>query len=129
MLFHRISSCSLTFRGRAAATAVAIFDRNAITLPFPRGWTALVSRMMYVRVVGSIHNDVPVNPVCPNEPTGSRSPRSLENGESMSQPKPRNTGDEGGCWGVVIFSTLSGERILLPFNSAWANLDKSSAVE
>src|SRR5580704_10849145 len=85
--------------------------------------------MMYVRVVGSIHNEVPVNPVWPNEPTGKRSPRLLENGESMSQPNPRRACDDGGCCGVVIFSTVSGERILLPFSSAWANLDKSSAVE
>src|ERR1022692_1812130 len=85
--------------------------------------------MMNVRVVGSIHNEVPVNPVCPNDPTGNRSPRLLENGESMSQPKPRRTCDVGGCWGVVIFSIINGDRTVLPFNKAWANLARSSAVE
>ena len=32
---------------------------------------------------GSIQSDVPMKPVCPKEPTGKKSPRLLENGESM----------------------------------------------
>src|ERR1700674_857042 len=84
---------------------------------------------MYVRVVGSIHNEVPVNPVCPNDPTGNRSPRLLENGESISQPNPCRTCDVGGCCGVVIFSTINADRMGPPFNNAWENFAKSSAVE
>src|SRR6267154_5418758 len=104
MLAQRSVSFSLTVSGNAAATAVATFERNPTAFPLPRGCTALVSKIMYVFVVGSIHNDVPVNPVCPNEPTGSRSPRFEETGESMSQPNPRRTGAVGGCCGDVIFS-------------------------
>src|SRR5579863_9277692 len=128
-----LSKCSAfvseVVSGRAAATAVAIFERNATALPFPRGCTAFVSTMMYVRVVGSIHSEVPVNPVCPKDPTGSKSPRLLEYRESMSHPNPRSTSDVGGCCGVVIFSTVSGDRIVLPSSKAWANLARSSAVE
>src|SRR5579862_3413025 len=85
--------------------------------------------MTYVCVVGSIHSEVPVKPVCPNDPTGNKSPRLLENGESISQPKPRSTVDVGGCCGVVIFSIISGDRIVLPVSSACANFARSSAVE
>jgi hypothetical protein len=82
-----------------------------------------------VRVVGSIHSEVPVKPVCPNEPTGSSSPRLVENGESMSQPKPRRLDDVGGCWGVLIFSTRSEGRTEPPVSKARANFARSSAVE
>src|SRR5579863_10013868 len=84
---------------------------------------------MNVRVVGSIHNEVPVNPVCTNDPTGRRSPRLLESGESMSQPNPRSACEVGGCWGVVIFSIINGDRIVLPSRIARANFARSSAVE
>ena len=47
----------------------------------------------------------------------------------MSQPNPRRTCAEGGCSGVVIFSTISGGNTVLPASRAWANFDKSSAVE
>ena len=39
------------------------------------GWTLLASRMTKLRVSGSIHNEVPVKPVCPKEPSGYSSPR------------------------------------------------------
>ena len=84
---------------------------------------------MYVRVVGSIQIDVPVNPVCPKEPTGRSSPRLEENGESMSQPKPRIAGRLAGCSGIVILRMASGERTGLPSSRAWANFATSSAVE
>src|SRR5216683_5107871 len=129
MLSHRSFSFSLALSGNAAATAVANLVRNATTLPFPRGCTALVNKIMYVRVVGSIHSEVPVHPVCPYDPTGSNSPRLLEKGESMSQPKPRTAVAVGGCWGVVIFSTDNRERILPLPSKASANLERSSAVE
>src|ERR1700730_14598621 len=109
MLCQRRASFSLAVNGNAAATAVATFERSPIAFPFPRGCTELVNRMMYVWVVGSIHREVPVKPVWPNDPTGSRSPRFDENGESMSQPNPRSAGAVGGCSGRVIFSTASGE--------------------
>src|SRR5580692_8949371 len=85
--------------------------------------------MMNVRVVGSIQSEVPVNPVCPKDPTGKSSPRLLEKGESMSHPKPCRTCDVGGCCGVVILSIINGERIVVPSSKAWANFAKSSAVE
>ena len=47
----------------------------------------------------------------------------------MSQPKPRRLSDVGGCCGVVIFSTASERNTVLPFSRAWANFDKSAAVE
>src|SRR4029077_20865153 len=112
------------------ATSVATFDRSPIAFPFPRGCTALVSKMMYVCVVGSIHIDVPVHPVCPNDPTGNRSPRFDENGESISHPNPRSTGAAGGCSGEVIFSTVTADKIPPPpFSSACAKFARSSAVE
>ncbi len=47
----------------------------------------------------------------------------------MSQPKPRRTCDVGGCCGVVIFSIINGDKIVLPFSKACANFARSSAVE
>src|SRR6266536_769721 len=114
MLFQRSASCCGRVSGTTAATAVATFARSEIAEPCPRGWTALVKRMMKVCVVGSIQMEVPVNPVCPNEPTGKNSPRLDENGESMSQPKPRSVGDVGGCCGDVIFCTARDESTGLP---------------
>src|SRR5262249_48490184 len=94
-----------TSRFNVAATAVATRARKATTGTLAgRGRTELVSRMTYVFVKGSTHIDVPVYPVCPNEPTGSRAPRFEENGESMSQPRPRTSTALAGCCGVVIFS-------------------------
>ena len=58
---------------------------------------------------GSIQSDVPVKPVCPNEPMGNSSPRFDENGESMSQPRPRTLGMPAGVAGVVIFATVGGD--------------------
>ena len=43
-------------------------------------------------VAGSIHREVPVKPVCPNDPTGRSSPRLEEYDESMSQPRPAHVG-------------------------------------
>src|SRR6478735_7346963 len=86
--------------------------------------------MMYVLVVGSIQIDVPVNPVCPNDPTGKRSPRFDENGESMSHPNPRNVDADGGCSGSLIFFTASDDNIPSPpFSRACANFARSSPVE
>src|SRR5271167_1436395 len=85
----RIFCASLGASSSAAATAVATSVRKAITFPYFT-CTALVSRMTYAFVVGSIHSEVPVKPVCPKEPTGSRSPRLEENGESMSHPNPHD---------------------------------------
>src|SRR5580700_9780770 len=122
MLFQRNASFSLVVKGSAAAIAVATFDRKAIAFVFPRGCTAFVSKMMYVSVVGSTHIDVPVHPVCPNDPTGNRSPRFDENGESMSHPNPRKIGAVAGVCGDVIFSTVTADNIPSPpLSSACAN--------
>ena len=59
----RIFSFSVTVKCSVSTTAVARRARNAITDPLPLGCTALVNRMMYVSVTGSIHNEVPVKPV------------------------------------------------------------------
>src|SRR6266498_1111510 len=118
MLFQRSASCSDAVSGRAAATAVATFARSEMAELRPRGCTALVKRIMYVRVVGSIHREVPVNPVCPKEPTGKNSPRLDENGESISQPKPRSAGDVGGCCGDVIFCIATGDITGFPSSMA-----------
>src|SRR5258708_12101103 len=85
--------------------------------------------MIYVLVYGSIHIDVPVYPVCPNDPTGSSDPRFDENDESMSQPSPRTSVAFGGCCGVVIFSIMSPSRIDLRLISACAYIARSPAVE
>src|SRR5215472_3378998 len=117
MLFQRSASFSSAVRGKAAATSVATLVRNPIAFPLPRGCTAFVSKITYALVVGSIHIDVPVNPVCPNDPTGNKSPRFEENGESMSHPNPRKTDADGGVSGDVIFATASADRIPFPPSS------------
>ncbi len=60
-------------------------------------------------VAGSIHSEVPVQPVWPNDPSGKSSPRFTENDESMSHPSPRPVGV-----GVSIRSIVSGERMRTP---------------
>ena len=62
-----------------------------MTLPPPSGWTRLVRMTTNTPVVGSIHSDVPVQPEWPNEPSGNRSPRTLEYGVSTSQPMARRS--------------------------------------
>src|ERR1700686_5754094 len=91
MLFQRSASFSGVVKASAAATSVATFVRSPIAFPFPRGCTEFVSKMMYVCVVGSIHTDVPVNPVCPYDPTGSSRQRFDEDAISISPQHPRST--------------------------------------
>ena len=88
--------------------------------PAPAKWrdVALAIRMQAAREkdrrnaarYGSIQIDVPVNPVCPNEPIGKSSPRLDENDVSISQPRPRTLGMPAGVAGVVIFATVAGDR-------------------
>ncbi len=59
----------------ADAATVATRARSGVTSPFPSGWTRLERNTTNMSVNGSIHSDVPVQPVCPKEPTGSSSPR------------------------------------------------------
>ncbi len=52
--------------------------RSGVASPLPAGCTRLERKITNVRVSGSIHIDVPVNPVWPNDPTGNSSPRLAE---------------------------------------------------
>ena len=60
------------------AATVAIRARRGTASPLPSGWTRFERMTTNNLVAGSIQIDVPVNPVWPNEPTGSSSPRLLE---------------------------------------------------
>ena len=59
----------------ADAAIVATRARSGVTSPLPSGWTRLDRKTTNIRVNGSIQSDVPVKPVCPNDPIGSSSPR------------------------------------------------------
>ncbi len=93
---------------------------------------------MYTPVAGSIHSDVPVKPVCPNEPSGRSSPRFDEYDESRSHPRPRTFVSEGGVAGDVMRPTVSGDRMRAscpersrkapPPSNMRQKIDKSSAV-
>ena len=54
-----------------AATALDTARRRGVTTVGGCACTPFVNRMMKLLVSGSIHNDVPVKPVCPYEPGGS----------------------------------------------------------
>ena len=49
----------------ASAASVATVRLSAMTFPRPSGCVRLVIRMTEVPVAGSIHNEQPVQPVCP----------------------------------------------------------------
>ncbi len=98
----------------ADAATVATRARRGVTSPLPSGCTRLDRNTTNMSVAGSIHREVPVNPVCPNEPTGRSSPRLEEYDESMSQPSPRTLGSSP-IVGLVIFSTASGESTRAPW--------------
>src|SRR5262245_4931812 len=60
---------------KSAAPAAAVTRvRNSLmeAAPPPSGWTRFVRMMRYERLCGSIHTEVPVNPVCPTEPEGKK---------------------------------------------------------
>jgi len=81
MLFQRSSSFSETVSGRAAGHRGGHLERKATAASLPPGMDG-VGQQNNVGLRRRIdHRDVPVNPVCPNDPTGRRSPRLLENGE------------------------------------------------
>src|SRR5262249_37219951 len=129
-------SSSPSLRPRPPATTFATLLRSATTECPTRGCTAFVSRITYVSVYGSIHIDVPVKPVCPNEPSGNSSPRFDENGESISHPSPRKLVASGGCCGRADFATVNafktgwGEGLaLISSSTACAYLERSVAVE
>ena len=98
----------------AAAATVAIRARRSTTSPCPSGCRRLDKTMTNVRLDGSIQSDVPVKPVCPNDPSGSKSPRLEERLESMSQPRPRRLISRAGVAGAVILAIVNGARIRLP---------------
>ena len=77
---------------------------------------------------------MPVNPVWPNDPIGSSSPRLDEYAESMSHPNPRRAVIVVGVARRVIAATLSGDRIrapcqVPPSSSMRTKIDRSSPVE
>ena len=98
----------------AEAATVATRARSGVTSPLPSGCTRFERNTTNSRVTGSIQSEVPVKPVCPNDPIGSSSPLFDEKLESMSQPRPRTFGSPGALAGDVIFATVSGERIRTP---------------
>ena len=117
----------------AVAATVATRARSGVTSPFPSGCTRFDRKMTNMPVDGSIQIDVPVKPVCPNDPTGSSSPRFDENAESMSQPSPRVFGSRSGVAALVIFSTASGDRMRVlcnapPPSSMRQKMARSAAV-
>ena len=117
----------------ADAAMVAMRARSGVTSPRPSGCTRFDMKTTNARVSGSIQSEVPVKPVCPNEPSGNSSPRFDENDESMSQPSPRTFCSFGPLAGDVIFATASGDRIrtplwLPPFRSMRQKIDRSAAV-
>ena len=59
----------------------------------------------------SIQILVPVNPVCPNDPSGNSSPRLDENEVLISHPSPRVSPDSETTIGAVIFAIVWAERI------------------
>src|SRR6185436_12227399 len=59
----------------ADAAIVATRARKGVTSPLPSGCTRFDKKTTNIFVAGSIQIDVPVNPVCPNDPIGSSSPR------------------------------------------------------
>ena len=97
------------------AATVATRARSGVTSPFPSGCTRFERNTTNIPVVGSIHNDVPVKPVWPNDPTGRSSPRFDEYAESMSHPRPRTLRSRGSVAAVVILATASGDRIRVPW--------------
>ncbi len=100
----------------ADAATVATRARSGVTSPLPSGCSRLDRKITNIRVAGSIHSDVPVNPVWPNDPSGSSSPRFDENAESTSQPSAREPRSSAVAAGVVSFATVSGASTSFPRN-------------
>lgn len=92
----------------AEATIVATRERTGWALPLSSGWFRFERRITNVRVSGSSHIDVPVQPVCPNEPGGKRSPREVENEVETSQPRAR-TSRSPYTRGLVSSAIVAGE--------------------
>ncbi len=112
---------------------VATRARSGVTSPLPSGCTRLERKITKVRVNGSIQIEVPVNPVWPNDPIGSSSPRLPEKLESMSQPRPRTAVMPSGVAGRAILATVSGDSTRAPFHwpppsTMRAKIDRSCPV-
>ena len=98
----------------ADAATVATRARSGVTSPLPSGCTRFDRKTTNSFVAGSIQSDVPVKPVCPNEPSGSSSPR-FDEKRGVEVPAERaHVAFLAGGAGVVIFATVSGERIRAP---------------
>src|SRR5436190_8658401 len=90
----------------ADATTVATFARSGVTSPLPSGWTRFERKTTKVCDVGSIQIDVPVKPVCPNDPNGNSSPRFDEKEVLMSHPSPRVAPSSLTTYGWVILAMV-----------------------
>ena len=115
------------------AATVATRARSGVTSPLPSGCTRFERNTTNTRVAGSIQSDVPVNPVWPNDPSGSNSPRFAEYDESRSQPSPRTFGSPAGVAGDVMRATVSGDRMRVvptapPPSSMRQKSERSAAV-
>src|SRR4029077_17697196 len=97
------------------ATMEATRARSAPTSPCPSGCTQFDRKMTQTPVSGSTQIDVPVNPVWPNEPTGSSTPQIDEYALSRSQPRPRLAPPTSAA-DLVIVATVSGDRMRTPFH-------------
>src|SRR5688500_19062270 len=71
---------------------------------------------------------VPVNPVCPNDPSGNRSPRFAENEVFMSQPNPRVAPSSETTYGAVIFATVWTDKMRRPAAAGGPFLSEPGAV-
>jgi hypothetical protein len=102
-----ITPCGVRTSVNADATIVATAREAASRRPFHRDAGDSTERSK-TPVAGSIHIDVPVKPVWPNDPSGRNSPRLDEYDESRSQPSPRTFGSPAGVAGDVMRAMVSG---------------------
>ena len=106
---------------KSAATIVATWRRNSVTLPLSSGWTRLVRIITAVFEAGSIQIEVPVNPVCPYpSPLRKPSPRGALKAVSTSQPRDRDPDGGTGRASVSSF-TVSGFKKRTPSSSPHCN--------
>src|SRR5262245_33497270 len=89
--------------------------------------------MTNVSLQGSIQTLLPVNPVCPKDPTGNKSPRLDEYDVFTSHPMPRISG-AGSRIELTIRLTEYGESMRTPpywpsLRIIWQKMARSPAVE
>ena len=95
----------------ARTTASWIVGRASAICRFSRvGWTRLVSSTTKRSRAGSIQIEVPVKPVCPNEPGEKSTPAEEPSSDQVSQPRARDS-PPGSAWRRVNASTAARETI------------------